>query len=292
MIANEKNVEKKIKHKEEDYNNNYEEADYKRKSATKDSMNFADDKNSHPHFKTEDDAENERNKFITAPIVILLIIVALLTIYNQYQIGAISDMASSGFKSKSSSFFSGGDKDLSKIKFNEISSTGQSVAAVFALEDAKTTDDVMAIMLPTGTPDYGTDLGVSFDDPVGSLSKLSKMYKGLKAEVEKNNPEGWKRFMGIASMPLGISCEYCCGLKTVGVDKNGNSMCGCQHNPAILAVTLYLSAYTDYNDGEILREAMKWKTLFFPKDMIELGMKVAGGDASSLKDLPGMVGGC
>jgi hypothetical protein len=49
---------------------------------------------------------------------------------------------------------------------------------------------------------------------------------------------------------------------------------------------------TDYSDGEILREAMKWKALWFPKNMIELGMTVAGGDTSALANLPGMVGGC
>ena len=49
---------------------------------------------------------------------------------------------------------------------------------------------------------------------------------------------------------------------------------------------------TDYSDAEILREVMRWKTLFFPKNMIELGTSLAGGDTSALNNLPGMVGGC
>ena len=156
----------------------------------------------------------------------------------------------------------------------------------------KTEDDAMAMMFPTGTPEYGDALGVSFDDPIGSLDTLSKMYRGLKQEVQQNNPEGWQRFMNLASKPLGISCEYCCGVGPIGITKSGDSACGCQHNPALLSVALYLSSYTDYNDGQILQEVMRWKTLFFPKDMISLGVKVAGGDPSVLNDLPGMVGGC
>jgi hypothetical protein len=50
--------------------------------------------------------------------------------------------------------------------------------------------------------------------------------------------------------------------------------------------------YTDYSDAEILKEVMRWKALFFPKDMVNLALTVAGGDTSALKDLPGMVGGC
>ena len=49
---------------------------------------------------------------------------------------------------------------------------------------------------------------------------------------------------------------------------------------------------TDYNDAQILQEVYRWKTLFFPRNMIELAGKVAGGDSSVLNDLPGMVGGC
>jgi hypothetical protein len=50
--------------------------------------------------------------------------------------------------------------------------------------------------------------------------------------------------------------------------------------------------YTDYSDAEVLREVMRWKSIFFPRDMVGLAMKVAGTDPSQLKSLPGMVGGC
>jgi hypothetical protein len=231
-------------------------------------------------------------KIITKPIIGMIIVAALFILFNQIQIGFVSAMVTSSPITGSEKISFSGEKNLANINLAELKSTGHTLAAVFPVENIQTSDDAMAILFPTGTPDYGEALGVSYDDPVGSLATLARMYKGLKVEVETNNPEGWQRFMNLASKPVGISCEYCCGLQTIGIDKNGNSACGCQHNPALLSVGLYLSAYTDYTDGEILREVMKWKTLFFPKNMIELGMTVAGGDTSALDDLPGMVGGC
>ena len=99
-------------------------------------------------------------------------------------------------------------------------------------------------------------------------------------------------FINLGKKPVGISCEFCCGVGPIGITADGSSRCGCQHNPALLAITLGLMEYTDYSDAQVLMEVMKWKTLFFPKDMINLAMTVAGGDTSALDELPGMVGGC
>ena len=269
--------------KEEEVKDNYaEKHEHTKKHVIQEKIHISENKE-----KKEDNEE-----FVTKPIIILIVIAALLLLFNQYQISTIKGMVGTSFSGGSGLSGGSGSKDLANLDLNKLKSTAQTVATVFPVENIKTSDDAMAMMLPTGIPDYGAELGVTFDEPVQSLDTLSKMYKGLKAEVQKNNPEGWKRFMNMASKPLGMSCEYCCGIGTIGIDKNGNSACGCQHNPALLTVGLYLSSNSNYNDGEILREVMKWKTLFFPKDMIQLGMSVAGSDASSLSDLPGMVGGC
>jgi len=228
-------------------------------------------------------------------VLILLVLAVVGMITNQYLISSISaDLGNGYLFGMSSQTFSvvAGGADLSAVDVSSLKSTAHTVGAVFPLQTVQTSDDVLAVMFPSGTPDYGAALGVSYDDPVGSLSTLASMYNGLKAEVQKSNPAAWERFIGLSTKPVGISCEYCCGIGPVGVDKSGNSLCGCQHNPALLTVALYLTAYTDYTDAEILLEAMKWKTLFFPKNMIELGLSVAGKDASQLKELPGMVGGC
>ncbi len=236
--------------------------------------------------------KHKKEKMITKLIIGLIIITTLVVLFNQWQISSVSGMINSGFSSNSRVISSSGNKDLTNIDLSSLKSTGHTIAAVFPVENIQTADDAIAILFPTGTPDYGKELEVSYDKPIESLAVLARMYRGLKAEVEKNNPKGWQRFMNLASKPVGISCEYCCGLQAIGIKKNGDSACGCQHNPALLTVALYLSAYSDYTDGEILREVMRWKTLFFPKDMIKMGLTVAGGDTSALANLPGMVGGC
>ncbi len=249
----------------------------------------------HHKKSTTKTKHHKKENIMTTQIKWLLAIAVFIILFNQYQLNSVYGMTSTsnpiflGSGGGTSSFSSSGD--LANIDISELKSTGHTIAAVFPVEDIKTQEDAMAIIFPTGTPDYGEQLGISFDDPINSLSVLARMYNSLKAEVQQNNPEGWERYMNLATKPVGISCEYCCGVGPIGIDKNGNSRCGCQHNPAVLTVALYLSAYTDYSDGEILREVMRWKTLFFPKNMIGLGMTVAGGDTSQLK-LPGMVGGC
>jgi hypothetical protein len=236
-------------------------------------------------FKME--KKDIKKKTLSTFSLIFLVLVIGLMAFNQIQINKVSGMLT---KSMSNSYSN--EKRLDQLDLNSLKSTGHTIAAVFPVERITSAEDAMEMMFPTGTPDYGEALGVSYDDPVNSLSKLASMYRGLKNEVETNNPEAWNRFLSLASKPVGISCEFCCGLRSVGIDKQGNSACGCQHNPALLSIALYLTAYTDYSDGEILREVMRWKTLFFPKDMIKLGMTVAGGDTTSLNNLPGMVGGC
>lgn len=241
--------------------------------------------------------KNEQNEQIFTPSVSVLLVLAIIAlIANQVLIGSVAGLANSlatHSASSSATLLASGEKDLSNVNVDALASTAHTIAAVFPVDEIKSSQDAMAIMFPTGTPEYGETLGVSFDDPVDSLSKLANMYNGLKSEVKNNNPEAFNRFVNLASNPKGVSCEYCCGVGPIGADKNGNSRCGCQHNPALLSVALYLSAYSDYSDAEILREVMKWKTLFFPKNMIELGISLGGGNAqTTLDNLPGMVGGC
>ncbi|MBI5389655.1 hypothetical protein HZB01_04735 [Candidatus Woesearchaeota archaeon] len=229
-------------------------------------------------------------------LVIGFVLVGILVVVGQFQISAISSSLSSGTRSSGSSFSffsSTGSVDLKSVDVTQITSTPMAVAAVFPeLKDAKTEDDITTMMIPTGTPEYSEALGgISFDDPVTSMEYLAKWYPTIKQEVQKD-PALWSRYLALAGAPRGISCEYCCGVGPQGIDKKGNLLCGCQHMPAVHAVTLGLMKNTDYNDAQILREVMRWKTTFFPKNMVGVALEVAGKDPSQLKELPGMVGGC
>ncbi|MBS3158127.1 hypothetical protein J4206_02475 [Candidatus Woesearchaeota archaeon] len=228
-------------------------------------------------------------------VVFALVIVAALVLFNQVQLYAINNMTSGTTKTSSGSFFSfsgSGGKDLKNVDVNSIQSTAQAIAAVFPVNDIKTADDAIQMLIPTGTPEYGEAMGVSFDEPVKSLDFMAgQLYRQADAQI-KSDPEKWQRYINLASEPRGVSCEYCCGVGPAGIDKSGRSKCGCQHNPALLGLTEWLLMNTEYTDAEILREVMKWKTLFFPKNMLDLALKISGGDTSVLESLPGMVGGC
>lgn len=182
------------------------------------------------------------------------------------------------------------ERDLSEVVV-EPKSTAHTIAAVFPVDEMAAPEQAMTVMFPTGTPEYGPQLGVSFDTPVESLAVLARMYPSLKEEVKKSHPERFERFLNLVTNPYSISCEFCCGVGPSAVNSEGDSICGCQHNPALLSIAAYLTAYSEYSDAEILREVMRWKTLFFPKNMVEIGVRLAGGDESVL-ELPGMVGGC
>lgn len=222
----------------------------------------------------------------TSTLTYVLIALAVgLIIFNQYTISRIS--SSLGTTGSATKTLKLSDKSLGDVDLSELKSTGHSIAALFPVEDIKTTQDAVDVIIPTGTPDYGPQLGVSYDDPVGSLSVLARLDRQLQLTGEDQ-----QRYLNIITKPVGISCEYCCGVGPIGADANGNSRCGCQHNPALLALTKWLIQNTDYSDAEVIREALRWKALFFPQKMVDLTMSLAGGDTSALDELPGMVGGC
>ncbi|MCH8329239.1 MAG: hypothetical protein IIB81_02505 [Nanoarchaeota archaeon] len=232
-------------------------------------------------------------------MVIAIILTGILIIFNQIQLAAISSSLNSltGSTSKSTTFFGLGGKkstDLSSVDVTEITSTAMALATLFPeLDNIKNEQDAISIMIPTGTPEYSEALGgITFDDPVTSMEYLAKWYNTIKQEVQQNDPQTWQRYLNLAAAPRGISCEFCCGIGAQGITKDGNLRCGCKHNPAAQAIALGLMKNTDYSDAEVLKEVMKWKTMFFPRNMVGLAMDVAGTDPSQLKDLPGMVGGC
>ncbi len=205
----------------------------------------------------------------------LMAIALALVAFNGYMIYSMSSHGSSIY----------GAPLRKSADITKVSGTAMSLATVFDLSRIKTQEDAMNVLMPKGTPEYGQELGISYDDPVGSLEKLAGMWEPYSRKVRQENPDVWNRFMALASKPVGISCEFCCGVGAVGIDSNGNSICGCQHNPALLSITLWLMENTDMTDQEVLAEALRWKTLFFPRDMISL----ATGSADGLSQ---MVGGC
>jgi hypothetical protein len=242
----------------------------------------------------------KKNNRVNGLMFALVIMAVALMAFNQFQISQVDARISefgltepSGVSGSQVSLGTQNEKDLSAIDFSQLKSTAHSIAALFPLESIETAQDAMNTIIPTGTPEYGEELGVSYDDPVNSLNFMNGQLWPAMRTLKTDKPEVWQRYVNLASMPVGISCEYCCGLQAVGIRPDGESSCGCQHNPALLGLTVWLmDNRPDWSDAEVLKEVIKWKALFFPKKMTELTIQVAGMDATALEELPGMVGGC
>jgi len=211
--------------------------------------------------------KKKKPKTMETVLYALVILVLAVTALNQYQISKFSGMVVGSVASVPNTD-SSGNIDVSQF-------------------------------MPKGIPSiYGSELKVSFDDVVGSLSVLSAMDWDL---TQEDSPNGMSmkfsdltddqkaRYIKIGSS---IACEYCCGAKTM-VMKNGQPACGCSHSAAMRALTKYLLTKhgTEYTDEQILNELVKWKTLFFPKQMTAKLLQ-QGGKTQSSNQLPDMVGGC
>lgn len=172
-----------------------------------------------------------------------------------------------------------------------------------------TVQDAIKAVIPVGTPEYGAELGVSFDDPINSLNILAKLDRqvatGSLTEDEKS------RYVSINSR---ISCEFCCGAISV-IDSSGRDACGCSHAASFRGLSKYLirNHPAEWSDDEILLELTKWKALYYPKNMVEKAVaaldngleltpavlndrdllkKISAGSTADIGSLPNMVGGC
>jgi len=153
---------------------------------------------------------------------------------------------------------------------NTIQSTRDSIKALYPVENIKSAEDAMAMILPTGTPEYASKLPVSYGDGERSLLAWVQIY-----QTTKLTPEQAKRYLNLATKPLGISCEFCCGVGPVGITYQGQLKCGCKHNPAAQGITMWLIQNTDYTDAQIVREVLRWKATWYPRNMVMEAVKAA-----------------
>lgn len=247
--------------------------------------------------RSESDGKHEQHKGTDSLILYAVIFVAFaLLAFNQYMIFQISGSLDNA-KASSASNQLGLGGGLS----------GGSGGAV-----ALSQEEVLNKIIPRGVPRvYGPELGVSFEDPVGSLPKLAALDKSITLSGEK-----LERYIKVG---LQISCEYCCGAEAI-IFKNGEAACGCQHSYAMRGLAKYLlqNHASEFSDAEILAELGKWKTLFFPKQILQKALvfqskgmaldvtdltsnkyrgfekqqTTQGGAAGGASNLPNMVGGC
>lgn len=159
------------------------------------------------------------------------------------------------------------------------------------------TASLLGNLIPKGVPEiYGPELGVSFDEPVEGMDILLEYdptYGSKKIALEG---ELLQRYIEVGSM---IACEYCCGAKSL-VFSDGSAACGCAHSQAMRGLAAYLlkNHASEYTNDEILAELTGWKTMFFPKQMMQKAIALAQQSGSTdidpklLNEIPDMVGGC
>ena len=209
----------------------------------------------------------KKENAIEAIGIFLIVGVALIILFNQWQIWSISAAIENG----------NGMVTQTASQKTPLQSTGDPV------------QDAINAVISTGVPDiYGAELGISFDEPVAGMNVLAKFDTSLKP-----SGEALQRYIKAGTS---ISCEFCCGAKSI-TTQNGQAACGCAHSAAMRGLAKYLAINhgSEYTDEQILEELIKWKSLFFPKQMIQrfLDAQADGGNADlSSLNVPSMVGGC
>ncbi|MBI4148633.1 hypothetical protein HY490_05055 [Candidatus Woesearchaeota archaeon] len=120
--------------------------------------------------------------------------------------------------------------------------------------------DAINTLVPTGTPFYGTDAGVSFDDPINSMQQWGKLERSTKLTPEQE--QRWNKIVG------SFTCDYCCGSPQNPTIIN---RCGCAHAAAWRGIAKFMiGKYGDqYTDAQILGEMSRWKALWYPGPTIK-----------------------
>lgn len=119
--------------------------------------------------------------------------------------------------------------------------------------------DLLNNIIPTGTPWYGQEAGVSFDDPILAQKKWGK-YRALQLSHEEN-----QRWNKIANS---FTCDYCCGSPQ---NPTIITRCGCAHSIAAQGMAKwFVKNYGDkFTDEEIYGEMGRWYALWYPGPTIK-----------------------
>lgn len=204
--------------------------------------------------------KSTRNKF-TYVATALLTVLVVVTVLQSFQISTLS----------------------SEIK--EIKITGAVTGAATAASTGSaasgtgaTLQQIVEEITPTGTPDYGTEAGVSYDKVEEGLKTLTG-YTALSLTSDEQ-----QRYDAIANTD-GTACNYCCGATKLAQN------CGCSHNKALQGLTKWLIKNTEYSNDQILKEIHNWQILFFPKPTVQEELQRRNINPESV-GLPSMRGGC
>ncbi|HLE07457.1 MAG TPA: hypothetical protein VI933_02425 [archaeon] len=129
------------------------------------------------------------------------------------------------------------------------------------------TTDLKNNVVPHGTPFYGAEAGVSFDEPVVAQKKWKTYINGIQLDALLQ--DRWKRIVN------SFTCDYCCGSPQ---SPTIITRCGCAHAYAAQGMAKwFLKYYGDkYSDEEIYGEMARWYALWYPGPTVKRIIKEAG----------------
>lgn len=265
----------------------------------------------HEHHATHHHAAHPAEKLS----ILLIAIVSLIILFNQFQIVQVQGMlvgGSSGVRHTSPPVTTGEGGTLTLGAFTFGSRTtlkpiplasGEEPAiagyrtrvkelpTISELALAESTGDAVQDLLnnviPRGSPWYGQEAQVSFDDPITSQKNWATYEQSIQLSAEEN--ARWQKIVG------SFTCDYCCGSPS---HPTIITQCGCAHARAARGMAKWFIAnYGDtYSNDEVYGELARWYALWYPKGTIQRIIQESSSDGSggstSIDSLPSMVGGC
>ena len=114
--------------------------------------------------------------------------------------------------------------------------------------------DLVNNVVPRGTPWYGQEAGVNFDDPIAAQQLWAK---GRSIQLDAAQQQRWSRIVN------SFTCDYCCGSPQ---NPTIITRCGCAHSAAAQGMAKwFIKNYGDkYSDEEIYGEMARWYALWYP----------------------------
>jgi len=127
------------------------------------------------------------------------------------------------------------------------------------------TQDLVNNVVPSGTPWYGPQAGVSFDDPVTAQNLWGK---GRAIQLTPEEEQRWNRIVN------SFTCDYCCGSPQ---SPTIITQCGCAHSLAAQGMAKwFVKNYgSSYSDEEIYGEMARWYALWYPGPTVKRIMQEA-----------------
>lgn len=230
--------------------------------------------------KLNEKRENKKNnhKIIQAAVTGLMVILLALTVFQAFQISTlyseVSELKATGLVSASALSNTGTETESGTTNTSKTTS------------EKATLQQILKEITPTGTPDYGKETGVSYEEVESGLKTLVGFHQTVSLSEDEK-----QRYASIATTKE-TACEFCCGIGEAGFGtSDGRIACGCSHNVAFSGLTKWLIKNSDYSDQQIVNEIRNWKVLFFPRGAVQKELEKRNIEPESV-GLPGMVGGC